>query len=134
MPIPLSDPDKRTVQLAAHGVVALMASSRPGALSAPRAGIAAAKALSAATGLTGQVLAEKPRRLPFRGSVADIAAIVLPALAAAGEILDRAQPGEAENFRRTIRMVAESAARAGHRGPTPAETEMMRTIQAALLR
>ncbi len=65
----LSVQDKHTIQLAAHGVVTLMASSAPGALTAPRAGIAGAKAMSTATGLTGRVLAEKPPKLPFKGSV-----------------------------------------------------------------
>jgi len=62
----LSPEDKFRIQVAAHGVVALMASSVPGAFTAPRAGIAAAKAMSTATGLTGEVLAEKPSRLPFK--------------------------------------------------------------------
>ena len=127
----LSVQDKYTIQLAAHGVVALMASSAPGALTAPRAGIAGAKAMSTATGLTGQVLAEKPPKLPFRGSVTSTAEIVLPALAESVKILDRVQEGEAENFRRTMKMIAESAANANG-STTPAESEMLRKIKEAL--
>jgi hypothetical protein len=125
--------DKYTIQIAAHGVVALMAASAPGMLTAPRAGIASAKALSTATGVTGQVLAEKPPRLPFEGSVAAIADIVLPAIAEAIEILNGAADGEADNFRRTMLMIAETAANANGR-PTPAGLEMLRKIEETLRR
>lgn len=127
----LSAKDEYTVHVAAHGVVALMASSAPGILAAPRAAIAGGKALSTATGLTGHVLAQTPPRLPFRGSMAKTAELVLPALAQAVEILDRAQPGEGDNFRRTITMVAEAAA-ATNGGPTAAESEMLRKIDSAV--
>ncbi|MFA1543998.1 hypothetical protein [Actinomadura monticuli] len=128
----LSPEDRFRIQVAAHGVVALMASSVPGALTSPRAGIAAAKAMSTATGLTGEVLAEKPPRLPFKGSVAEIAKTVLPALTRSVRILDRVQDGEGENFRRTMRMIAESAGNANTGAPTPAEAEMLRKIEDAL--
>lgn len=131
MPTKLSAHDKYTIQLAAHGVVALMASSAPGAFTAPRAGIAAAKAMSTSTGLTGEVLAEKPPKLPFKGSVAKTAEQVLPALAESVQILDRAREGEGENFRRTMQMVAQSAARANG-SPTPCASEMLRKIENAL--
>jgi hypothetical protein len=127
----LSAQDQYTIQLAAHGVVTLMASAVPGALSAPRAGIAAAKAMSTATGLTGKVLANKPPKLPFKGSVADTADLVLPALTQSTRILERTREGEGENFRRTVRIIAESAAGA-NRATTPAETEMLRKIEEAL--
>lgn len=127
----LSAKDEYTIQLAAHGVVALMASSAPGILTAPRAAIAGGKALSTATGLTGHVLAEKPPKLPFHGSVATTAALVLPALAEAAEILDRAHRGEGDDFRRTVGMVAQSAAWANG-APTPAESEMLRKIESAV--
>ncbi|QSB13750.1 hypothetical protein JQS43_19600 [Natronosporangium hydrolyticum] len=128
----LSDPDKYTIQVAAHGVVALMASSTPGTFTAPKAGIAAAKAMSTATGLTGEILAEKPPKLPFDGSVAKTAEIVLPALTESVKILDRAQAGEGDNFRRTMQIVAESATKANKAGPNPAESEMLRKIEDAL--
>ncbi len=129
----LSTQDRYTIQLAAHGVVTLMASSAPGTLTAPRAAIAGAKAMSTATGLTGQVLAEKPPKLPVKGSVAQTAEPVLPALAESISILDRTESGEGENFRRTMLMVASSAANANG-DPTPAESEMMRKIDDALHR
>lgn len=131
MPAKLSTQDKHTIQLAAHGVVALMASSAPGAFTAPRAGIAAAKAMSTATGLTGEVLAEKPPKLPFKGSVAKTAEQVLPAITKSIQILDRAQEGEGQNFRRTIQMIAQSAANANGGSPTPAELEMLRKVEDA---
>ncbi|HEX6501591.1 MAG TPA: hypothetical protein VF054_21530 [Micromonosporaceae bacterium] len=127
----LSAQDEYTIQVAAHGVVTLMASCAPGTVSAPRAGIAAAKAMSTATGLTGKVLAKKPPKLPFKGSVANTADIVLPALTESAKILERAREGEGENFRRTIRMIAESAAGANG-GTSPAEAEMLRKIEEAL--
>lgn len=129
----LSKQDKYTIQVAAHGVVALMASSAPGAVTAPRAGIAAAKAMSTATGLTGEILAEKPPKLPFKGSVAKTAEVVLPALTESVTILDSAEEGEGENFRRTMQMIAESAATAKGAPPTPAASEMLRKIEDALL-
>lgn len=128
----LTDHDKHTIQVAAHGVVALMASSAPGTLTAPRAGIAAAKAMSTATGLTGDVLAEKPPKLPFKGSVAATADIVLPALTESVTFLERIHGGEGDNFRRTMLMVAESAATANRARPNPAESEMLRKIEDAL--
>lgn len=128
----LSAHDKYTIQVAAHGVVALMASSAPGAITAPRAGIAAAKAMSTATGLTGEVLADKPPKLPFKGSVAKTAQVVPPALTEAMQILEHAQEGEGENFRRTMRVIAQSAANANRTGPTSAETEMLRKIEDSL--
>ena len=127
----LSAEGKYTIQLAAHGVIALMASSAPGMLTAPRAAIAGAKALSTATGLTGHVLAEKPPRLPFHGSVAKTAGLVLPALAESVEILDRAHNGERDNFRRTMAIVSESAATASG-AQTAAESEMLRKIENAV--
>lgn len=127
----LSSQEKYTIQLAAHGVVTLMASCAAGALTAPRAGIAGAKAMSTATGLTGRILASKPPKLPFKGSVAETAELVLPALAASARILNRIREGEGENFRRTVRMIAESAASANG-GATPAEAEMLRKIEDAL--
>lgn len=128
----LSKQDTYTIQVAAHGVVALMASSAPGAVTAPRAGIAAAKALSTATGLTGEVLAEKPPKLPFKGSVAKTAEVVFLALTESVKILEREEEGEGENFRRTMQMVAESAANAKGARPTPAASEMLRKIEDAL--
>ncbi|MDN5765404.1 MAG: hypothetical protein L0H96_05140 [Humibacillus sp.] len=126
----LNTEDKYTIQLAAHGVVALMASCRPGALTAPRSGIAAAKALSTATGLTGQVLADKPPKLPFKGSLAKTAALALPALTKSAKTLDGIDESEGDNFRRTMRMVAASAA--ANRATSPAEAEMLRKIEDAL--
>lgn len=46
-------------------------------------------------------------------------------------ILDRAQEGEGDNFRRTVQMIAKSAAHANG-SPTPAESEMLRKIEDAL--
>lgn len=131
MAIQLSAKDRYTIQMAAHGVVALMASSAPGFLTAPRSGIAGAKAMSTATGLTGHVLAETPPKLPFKGSVARTADLVLPALTEAVRILDDAQEGEGENFCRTMRMTAQAAANANGT-PNPAEGEMLRKIEGAL--
>ncbi|MFD7450648.1 MarR family winged helix-turn-helix transcriptional regulator [Kitasatospora sp. NPDC059827] len=128
----LTQSQKLTVQTAAHGVVALMAAADPGAFSSARAGMAAGKALSSATGLTGRVLAEKPKGLKLGGkSTADIADQVFPALAASAALLGDADPGEAENFRSVIRVAVEAALRI--RTPaSPAMTAMAARIGEAL--
>lgn len=130
----LSAQDKDTIQMAAHGVATLMTSCAPGVvgvLTSTRASTAAYKALSTATGLTGQILADKPRTRPFKGNVTKTADRVLPALTESVKILDRAKQGEGDNFRRTLLAVAESAANANG-GATPAESEMLRKIRDAL--
>ncbi|MFC6599991.1 hypothetical protein [Kitasatospora paranensis] len=129
----LTAEDRLTLQVAAHGVVALMAVADPGAISSTRAGIAGGKALSAATGLVGHVLAGKPAGMRLGGtSTADLADQVFAALTASVRLLGAKAPQEVENFRDTVGTVMAAASRA-HRGqPGPAEAAMIRKITAAL--
>ncbi|MFJ9611592.1 MarR family winged helix-turn-helix transcriptional regulator [Kitasatospora sp. NPDC101176] len=124
--------EKLTLQTAAHGVVALMAAADPGAFSSARAGIAGGKALSAATGLVGRVLAEKPKGMKLGGkSTADLADQVFPALAASVALLRDVDPAEAENFRAVMRIAVEAALQTRD-GRSPAMAAMAAKIAAAL--
>jgi hypothetical protein len=123
--------DKLTLRTAAHGAVALMAAIDPGVASSARASMIGGRALSSATGLVGHVLAEAPLGMDLRGTIAELADLVFPALASSMRILDAKAPDETENFRRTITTAAQAAAQA-HQGTGPAESEMMRRIRTAL--
>lgn len=128
----LTGADRQTLQVAAHGVVALMAASDPGPISSTRAGMAGGNALASATGLVGHVLAEKPEgiKAAFNGkSVADLADTVFPALASSVRVLREKAPAEAKNFKSTIGVIASSAA---GKNPSPAQTAMIEKITAAL--
>jgi type VI protein secretion system component VasF len=123
--------DKLTLQTAAHGTVALMAAIDPGVVSAARAGMIGDRALSSATGLTGDILAEPPLGTGLRGTIAELADLVFPALTSSMRILNAKAPEETENFRRTITTAAQATAQA-HQDTGPAESEMMRRITTAL--
>jgi len=109
----LNSQEEQTLRTAAHGVVALLAATDPGAISSTRAGMAGGKAITSATGLVGHVLAGKAD-VKMKGSVAELADKVLPAL------------------RRTIDTIAQAAAEAHGGAPTPAQAETIRKISAAL--
>jgi hypothetical protein len=132
MPITLTDQDKITLRTAAWGAVSLMAAA-DSAGKPHRAASDGSIALASATGLVGHVLAEWPKGVNLRGkSVAALADHVLPALTAAIGLLKQQVPVEADNFRRTVIVAIEAAART-HQGQTsPALAEMMRKITAAL--
>ncbi|WP_406210311.1 MarR family transcriptional regulator [Kitasatospora sp. NBC_01560] len=127
----LTRSQKLTVQTAAHGVVSLMAAADPGAFSSARAGMAAGKALSSATGLTGRILAEKPRGMKLGKSTAEVADQVFPALAASVALLGEIDPGEAENFRSVIQVAVDAAIKTRN-GESPAMSAMAAKIGAAL--
>ncbi len=94
--------------------------------------MAGGKALSAATGLVGRVLAEKPKGMKLGGkSTADMADQVFPALAASVALLQDIDPGEADNFRSVIRVAVEAAMRTRN-GESPAMAAMAAKIGAAL--
>ncbi|MBB5874607.1 hypothetical protein F4553_008041 [Allocatelliglobosispora scoriae] len=127
----LTDSDKLTIQTAAHGALALMIAADPGVISSTKAGVAGGEAMGSATGLVGHVLSEKLQGLTLKGnSVAEIADTVFPALGESVKLLDEKAPGEADNFRRTITVIVESASQAA--GGSPAETEMLNKITAAM--
>ncbi|GAA2209683.1 hypothetical protein GCM10009850_051420 [Nonomuraea monospora] len=132
MSVTLSRQDKITLRTAAWGSVSLMAAAD--AAGRPhRAATHGSIALASATGLVGHVLAEWPKGVNLRGkSVAELADVVLPALTATRSLLNRQDPVEADNFRRTV-LVAVEAVVSTHKGePSPALAEMVRKITAAL--
>ncbi|WP_433732836.1 hypothetical protein ACQP0C_11035 [Nocardia sp. CA-129566] len=125
----LTDQDKSTLRTAAYGAVSLLA-----AAGAPHKGSTQASiVLTSATGLVGHVLAAKSKDIHLQGkSVAELADQVLPALTAAMSLLGQQDPGEADNFRDTVLVAVEAAARSGKGEPSPAVAAMARKITAAL--
>ncbi|MEV0283889.1 hypothetical protein AB0H36_07165 [Kribbella sp. NPDC050820] len=131
MSVTLTDQDKTTLAVAAHGAVALVAAA--GIKSAGKIATAGALALSAATGPVGHALADKQKGLKLHGkSTAELADTVLPALTASITLLKQQDPAEAGNFRSTVLTAVEAGARAERGGPGPALTEMTRKITEAL--
>ncbi|MFI6500956.1 hypothetical protein [Nonomuraea typhae] len=132
MSITLSDQDQLTLRTAAYGAVTLIAAA-DAAGKPHKAATNGSIALYSATGLVGHVLADKSTGVNLDGkSVAAIADHVLPALTAAMSLLKQQDPAEADNFRNTVIVAVEAAARTheGRPGPTPAD--MIRKITAAL--
>ncbi|MBB5084771.1 serine hydrolase domain-containing protein [Nonomuraea endophytica] len=131
MTITLSDQDKSTLRIAAYGAVTLMTAA--GAAGQPhKIATNGSIALGSATGLIGHVLADHPEAKDLTGrSVAEIADRVLPALTTAMNLLKRQDPAEADNFRKTVLVAAESAQMPQDR-PSPAAAEMVRKITEAL--
>ncbi|MBB6347011.1 hypothetical protein ACWGH8_22370 [Nonomuraea muscovyensis] len=132
MSITLTDQDKITLRTAAWGAVSLMAAAD--ATGKPhRAATDGSIALGSATGLVGHVLAEWPKGVNLKGkSVAELADQVLPALTAATSLLKQQAPVEADNFRSTVIVAIEAAARTHQGRPTPTLADMIRKITAAL--
>ncbi|WP_228782128.1 hypothetical protein [Nocardia abscessus] len=90
-------------------------------------------ALSSATGLVGHVLAVKSKDIHLNGkSVAELADQVLPDLTAAMSLLGKQDPAEADNFRSTVLVAIDAAARTHPGEPSPTLAEMTRKITAAL--
>ncbi|MCP2290251.1 hypothetical protein [Nocardia amikacinitolerans] len=125
----LTDQDKATVRIAAYGAVSLMA-----AAGAPHKGIAQGSiVLTSATGVVGHVLAAKSRDIRLTGkSVAELADQVFPALTAAMSLLAEQHPDEADNFRSTVLVAVDAAARSGKGEPGPAVAAMARKLTYAL--
>lgn len=127
----LTDQDKVTLAVAAHGAVALITAA--GVKSAGKVATSGALALGSATGPVGHALAEKQKGVKLNGkSTAEIADKVLPALTASMSLLKKQDPAEADNFRSTVVTAVEAGARAERGGPGPAMTEMIRKIAEAL--
>jgi hypothetical protein len=132
MSITLTDQDKRTLRTAAYGAVTLL--SAADAVGKPhKAATEGSIALSSATGPIGHVLAAKTKDIDLNGkSVADLADHVLPALTAAMGLLKEKDPAEAGNFRNTVLVAVEAAARTHQRRPSPTVADMVRKITTAL--
>ncbi|WP_157249996.1 hypothetical protein [Nonomuraea typhae] len=132
MPITLSDQDKLTLRTAAYGAVTLIAAA-DAAGKPHKAATNGSIALYSATGLVGHVLADKSTAVNLDGkSVAEIADHVLPALTAAMGLLGQQDPAEAGNFRTTVIVAVEAAARTHEGRPSPTLADMIRKITAAL--
>ncbi|TMR07796.1 hypothetical protein ETD86_50490 [Nonomuraea turkmeniaca] len=132
MSITLSDQDKATLRTAAYGAVSLM-SAADAAGSPHRAATDGSIALASATGLVGHVLAAKSKDINLYGkSVAELADHVLPALTAAMSLLKKQDPAEADNFRSTVLIAIDAAARTHQGRPSPTMADMARKITEAL--
>ncbi|MGP3920507.1 hypothetical protein [Nonomuraea sp. 10N515B] len=132
MSVTLTDQDKTTLRTAAYGAVTLLAAA--GAAGSPhRIATDGSVALASATGLVGHVLAAKTKDINLYGkSVAELADHVLPALTAAMSLLKKQAPAEADNFRNTVLVAVEAAARTHQGEPSPTMTDMIRKITGAL--
>ncbi|GAB3139152.1 hypothetical protein [Microbispora hainanensis] len=132
MSVTLTDQDKITLRTAAYGAVSLLAAA--GVTGSPhKVATEGSIALASATGLVGHVLAEKSTGMDLSGrSVAELADRVLPALAASVNLLRRQAPAEADNFRSTVLVAVEAAARAQKGEPGPIMADMTRKITEAL--
>ncbi|WP_433235947.1 hypothetical protein ACQPYK_26235 [Streptosporangium sp. CA-135522] len=131
MSITLTDQDKRTLRIAAWGAVSLM-SAAGAADSAHKVATHGSIALTSATGLVGHVLTKAPKGVKYGKSVAELADHVLPALTAAMSLLKTQAPAEADNFRSTVVVAIEAAARTHQGEPSPTLADMIRKITAAL--
>ncbi|MFF5210822.1 hypothetical protein [Streptosporangium sp. NPDC000396] len=132
MSVTLTDQDKLTLRTAAYGAVSLLAAA-DAAGSPHKAATAGSIALASATGLIGHVLAAKTKDIKLDGkSVAELADHVLPALTAAMSLLKQQEPAEADNFRSTVIVAIEAAARTHQGEPSPTLADMARKITEAL--
>lgn len=129
--ITLTDNDKTTLAVAAHGAIALITAA--GVKSAGRISVAGSLALGSATGPVGHALDERQKGLKLGGkSTAELADQVFPALTASMRLLQEQDPAAAEDFRSTVLAAVEAGARAERGGTGPAMTEMIRKITNAL--
>jgi hypothetical protein len=132
MAVTLSNQDKTTMRTAGHGAITLLAAAD--ATGSPhKVATHGSIALSSATGLVGHVLAEKsPGAKLDSKSVAAIADQVLPALTESMNLLKEQDPAEAENFRNTVLVAIEAAARGRKGEPSPTMVDITRKITKAL--
>lgn len=127
----LTPEERVTLKKAAYGAVSLVSMANPGVVSSTKENLAGSKALNAATGLVGMVLASKDKFKINGGNTAEIADDVLPALTSTVELLQSQDPDEASNFRVTVNVAMQQAA-AATGGPNPAQVVMIDKIRAAL--
>ncbi|MEV4891927.1 hypothetical protein AB0K48_21335 [Nonomuraea sp. NPDC055795] len=132
MTVTLTDQDKATLRTAAYGAVSLI-SAADVAGSPHQAATQGSIALASATGLIGHVLAAKSKDINVTGkTVAELADRVLPALTAAVALLKQQDPAEAANYRNTVIVAVEAAARTHEGRPSPTVADMTRKITEAL--
>src|SRR3954452_239414 len=94
--------EELVLQKAAYGAVLLVSLAYPGAIATTKINVVGAKVLTSGTGLVGRALAGKVEADLPKGSAADVADEILPALREAVALLERRAPDEVENFRRTV--------------------------------
>ncbi|MFI6908414.1 hypothetical protein ACIBKY_44640 [Nonomuraea sp. NPDC050394] len=132
MSVTLTDQNKATLRTAAYGAVSLI-SAADVAGSPHKAATQGSIALASATGMIGHVLAAKSKDINVSGkSVAELADQVLPALTAAVALLKQQDPAEAANYRDTVIVAIEAAARTHQAQPSPTVADMIRKITEAL--
>ncbi|WP_157254292.1 hypothetical protein [Nonomuraea typhae] len=127
----LTDQDKTTLRLAAWGAVSLMSAAGM-AESAHKVATHGSIALTSATGPIGHVLSKAPKGVKYGKTVAELADQVLPALTEAMTLLKRQNPAEADNFRTTVDVAIQAAARTHQGTPSPTLADMIRKITTAL--
>ncbi|GAA3472807.1 hypothetical protein [Nonomuraea roseola] len=131
MSVTLTDQDKTTLRLAAWGAVSLMSAAGI-AESAHKVATHGSIALTSATGVVGHVLSKAPKGVKYGKTVAELADQVLPALTESMSLLKQQDPSEADNFRGTVIVAIEAAARTHQGQPSPTLADMIRKITAAL--
>ncbi|MET0425241.1 MAG: hypothetical protein ABW046_15265 [Actinoplanes sp.] len=126
----LNPTERVALQKAAYGAVLLVSLAYPGTVSTTKINVVGAKVLSGATGEVGRALAGKIEADLPKGSAADVADEVLPALRESVAVLLRSAPDEVENFRRTVTVAVEQAASSS--GSNAATDEMITKVKDAL--
>jgi hypothetical protein len=128
---PLTRDEQLRLKKAAFGAVQLLSLAYPGALSTTRENMVGAKVLVGATGVVGQILASKDK-VPIKGTTAEVAAVVLPALRSTVVTLETKAPDETQEFRRVVTAAVKQAAEATEQGPRPVHIDMISKITDAL--
>ncbi len=132
--IPLTREEQLTLKKAAFGAIQLLSMINPGIMgySATKENIAGAMVLSGATGDIGRILNNKDK-IKLKGTNADIADEVLPALTATVNTLQAKAPDQAEEFRKLMTNAVEEAVRSTqHDQISPSKADMISKITAAL--
>ena len=128
--ITLTSDEQTTLRTAAYGAVTLLSMARPGPISSTRQNMAGALSLTSATGLVGRILSAK-EKIALKGTTADVADQVLPALTEAVAILDAKAPAETAEFQRAVTTAIQQAIAATSR-PNQAQDDMATKITTAL--
>lgn len=126
----LTSDEQTTLRTAAYGAVTLLSMTRPGPISSTRQNMAGATALTGATGIVGRILAAK-EKITLKGTTAEVADQVLPALTQAVVILDTKAPAETAEFQRAVTTAVQQAI-AATSGPDQAQNDMATKITTAL--
>ncbi|MEV6966535.1 hypothetical protein AB0M47_15610 [Hamadaea sp. NPDC051192] len=133
MSLTLTDQDKLTLRTAAYGAVSLLAAAGVAGGLPHKLAAEGSMSLARATGPIGHVLADKTGGVYLTGtSVAELTDQVLPTLTKAMNLLKKKAPAEADNFRGTVIVAIETAARSQWREPSPSIADMTRRITRAL--